>query len=89
MTTAIASLRSWLGNTDGRNDADLMLPLGRELVSEIVAEHAALEAAARAVVDDMAAEGTINCPTCGAALLYQKHGRGCSLVALRALLEVA
>jgi hypothetical protein len=54
-----------------------------------LARIAALEAAVREVVDDLRNGDTTNCPTCGAMLVYQEHGRGCSLVALAALLDGA
>jgi hypothetical protein len=47
----------------------------------------ALETAVREVIDDLRNGDTTNCPTCGAMLVYQEHGRGCSLVALAALLD--
>jgi hypothetical protein len=50
---------------------------------------AALEAAARAVVDDLEAGRSVRCPVCDAHLRYQEHGRGCSIVALAALLDGA
>jgi hypothetical protein len=90
-TLAIASLRSWLGTTDGWNDADLMLPLRRDEVREIVAEHADLEAAANAVLaQSVFVYGTAGdpwCAQCGRSLSADGHSETCTLGALAALLD--
>jgi len=67
---------------DCADPTDLM-----EFTSSLIAYIKRLEMSAAAVVSDLELDRSVHCPTCGAHLRYQDHGRGCSLRDLAALLE--